>query len=286
MAKKETDIQKKASTENSEDLLVGKRAMQEIPDDLWIKCPSCSKMLYTKELEADYKVCRNCGYHFRLTSSERIAITVDPESFNERDSVLMTADPLKFPQYNRDIERYQLQTDCRDSFLWGEARIGEREVVLGVSEMNFLSGTMGSVMGEKVARAAESALARRNPLILLCSGGGARLHEGIISLMQMAKTSAAIERLSMAGIPYIAVFADPMLAGIAASFAFLADIIIAEPQAIIGFAGPRVVENAYRIKLPPGSMTAEFHLSHGMVDMVLARKDVRPMLIRLMNILK
>lgn len=286
MAKKTTDTSITQSDENAPTVSPGKRAMQEVPDDLWVKCQSCSKMLYRKELEQDYRVCRTCGYHFRLTSFERITLTVDEGSFTERDSAIVTADPLGFPQYARDIERYQVQTNRQDSFVWGNARIGECKVVLGASEMNFLSGTMGSVMGEKVVRAAEEAITTRHPLVLLCSGGGARLHEGIVSLMQMAKTSAAIERLSRAGIPYIAVFADPMLAGIAASFAFLADVIIAEPSAIIGFAGPRVVENAYRIKLPPGSMTAEFHQSHGMVDMVLPRKEVRPMLVRMLHILK
>jgi len=263
-----------------------KRAMDGIPDDLWIKCLGCSEMLYRKEFEQDLKVCRRCGHHARLTAEERIALIVDEESFVERDADLVSKDPLGFPKYKADLARYREQTGRQDSMVWGEAKIDEQPIILGVSEFGFLGGTMGSVMGEKVTRAAEEAAAKRHPLILVCSGGGARLHEGIISLMQMAKTSAAIARLGQAGVPYIAVFADPMLAGIAASFAFLADIIIAEPAAIVGFAGPRVVESAYRIKLPPGSMTAEFHYAHGMVDMVLPRKEIRPMLTRLVKILK
>ncbi len=260
--------------------------MEDVPDDLWIKCAGCSGMLYRKELEQDQKVCRRCGHHYRLTAAERIALLVDEGSFQERDADLATKDPLGFPNYKKDLARYQEQTGRTDSMVWGEAAIGERPVVLGVNEFGFLGGTMGSVMGEKVARAAEEAAAKKLPLVLVCSGGGARMHEGIVSLMQMAKTTAAIARLGEAGMPYIAIFADPMLAGIAASFAFIADIIIAEPAAIVGFAGPRVVEQAYKIKLPPGSMTAEFHYEHGMVDTVLPRKDIRPTLVRLLRILK
>ncbi|NIM06948.1 MAG: acetyl-CoA carboxylase, carboxyltransferase subunit beta [Armatimonadetes bacterium] len=260
--------------------------MKGVPDDLWVKCTGCSTMLYSKELEQSLKVCQKCGYHLRLSAEERIRLLVDEGSFQERDTDLTTQDPLSFPSYKKDIARYRKQTGCADSMVWGEATIGERAIILGVSEFGFMGGSMGSVMGEKVVRAAEEAAIKRQPLVLVCSGGGARMHEGIISLMQMARTTAAMARLADAKVPYIAIFADPMLAGIAASFAFIADIIIAEPGAIVGFAGPRVVEQAYRIKLPPGSMTAEFHLAHGMVDMVLARREIRPMLVRLMNILR
>jgi acetyl-CoA carboxylase carboxyl transferase subunit beta len=262
------------------------RVMKGVPDDLWVKCTGCSTMLYSKELEQSLKVCQKCGHHLRLSAEERIRLLVDEGSFQERDTDLATRDPLSFPAYKEDIARHQRQTGQADSMVWGEAAIGERPIILGVSEFGFMGGSMGSVMGEKVVRAAEEAAIKRQPLVLVCSGGGARMHEGIISLMQMARTTAAMARLTNAKVPYIAIFADPMLAGIAASFAFIADIIIAEPGAIVGFAGPRVVEQAYRIKLPPGSMTAEFHLSHGMVDMVLPRKEIRPMLIRLMDILR
>lgn len=262
------------------------RVMGDVPDDLWVKCAGCERMLYRKELEQNLKVCTHCGQHLRLTSFERVLLLADENSFVERDAALATGDPLSFPAYKEDITRYQAQTGRTDSMVWGEAKIGERAVMLVVNEPGFMGGSMGSVMGEKVARAAEEAAAQRSPLIIVCSGGGARLHEGVVSLMQMAKTTAAVARLAEAKVPYIAVFTDPMLGGTAASFGFIADIIIAEPGAIVGFAGPRVVENAYRIKLPPGSMTSEFHLAHGMVDMVLPRRDIRPMLIRLLNILK
>jgi acetyl-CoA carboxylase carboxyl transferase subunit beta len=229
-----------------------KRAMAGVPDDLWMKCPGCGSMLYSKDLEQDLKVCRRCGYHLRISASERIAFLADGGSFEEHDAELRTGDPLGFPGYQESLNRYREETGRTDSMVWGEATIEGRPVILGVSEFGFMGGSMGSVMGEKVARAAEKAIETRRPLILVCSGGGARMHEGIISLMQMAKTTAAIARLGEAGIPYIAIFVDPMMAGIDASYAFIADIIIAEPGAIVGFAGPRVVAQAYRIKLPPG----------------------------------
>jgi len=260
--------------------------MQEVPDDLWIKCTGCGALLYSRELEQNLKVCQRCGFHFRLNAGERIALLVDEGSFVEQDAELTTTDPLKFPEYQDSLARYREQTGRQDSMVWGEAKISERPVMLGVSEFGFMGGSMGSVMGEKVTRAAERAAETKSPLILVSSGGGARMHEGIVSLMQMAKTSAAIARLGEAKVPFISIFADPMLAGIAASYAFLADIIIAEPGAIVGFAGPRVVEQAYRIKLPPGAMTAEFHYQHGMIDQVLPRKEIRPLLGRLLKILK
>jgi acetyl-CoA carboxylase carboxyl transferase subunit beta len=264
----------------------GGSLMQEVPDDLWVKCTGCGVLLYSRELEQNAKVCQRCGYHFRLTAGERIALLVDEETFVEADAELVTTDPLKFPGYQNSLARYQELTGRKDSLVWGEAKIGERPIVLGVSEFAFMGGSMGSVMGEKVTRAAERAAETKSPLILVSSGGGARMHEGIISLMQMAKTSAAVARLGETKIPFISIFADPMMAGIAASYAFLADVIIAEPGAIVGFAGPRVVEQAYRIKLPPGAMTAEFHYQHGMIDLVLPRKEIRPDLIRLLKILK
>jgi acetyl-CoA carboxylase carboxyl transferase subunit beta len=285
MPRKNSEKDKKSSAPAGQES-IGKRLMREVPDDLWVKCNSCARMLYSKELEQDLKVCRYCGYHFRLNAADRIALIADEGSFVERDADLISADPLKFPDYKGDLERYCRQTGRLDSFVWGEAAIGERPAYLGVSEFEFLGGSMGSVMGEKVTRAAEAAADTKHPLVLVCSGGGARMHEGIISLMQMAKTSAAIAQLAKAKVPYIAILADPVLGGIAASFVFLADITIAEPAAIVGFAGPRVVERNYRIKLPPGSMTAEFNLEHGMVDMVLPRREIRPTLVRLMRIFK
>jgi acetyl-CoA carboxylase carboxyl transferase subunit beta len=260
--------------------------MQEVPDDLWVKCPGCDALLYSRELEQNLKVCQRCGYHFRISAGERIAQLVDEDSFVERDAGLTTMDPLKFPEYKASLSRYQGLTGRKDSMIWGKATVEARPIVLGVSEFGFMGGSMGSVMGEKVTRAAEAAAADRHPLVLVSSGGGARMHEGIVSLMQMAKTSAAISRLGEAKVPFISIFADPMMAGIAASYAFIADFIIAEPGAIVGFAGPRVVEQAYRIKLPPGAMSSEFHFTHGMIDMVIARKELRPQLARLLAILK
>jgi len=256
-----------------------------IPAGLWAKCPKCGEMLYQRELEEDLYVCRHCGNHRRLSARERIAITADGGTFHERDRDLRTNDPLHFPGYLDKVSDYAGRSGLSDSMVCGECAIDGMPVVLAVMDFNFMGGSMGAVLGEKFARAAERAIERGVPLLTFACSGGARMQEGIVSLMQMAKTSAMVARLSQERVPFITVATDPLTAGVFASFASLGDIAIAERNALIGFAGPRVIEHAFKIKLPPGSHTAEFQHRHGMVDMVVGRKELRPLLVRLLRIL-
>jgi acetyl-CoA carboxylase carboxyl transferase subunit beta len=259
--------------------------VDDIPDGLWGKCTKCGAMLYQRELEKDLRVCKQCGFHFRLGARDRIAITADPDSFVEHDAELAPANPLAFPECEEKLARDQRKTGLLDALVWGECALGGVRVALGVADSGFLMASMGSVLGEKVARAMEFAAEQRVPLILFSASGGARMQEGIISLMQMAKTAAAAHRLGEARIPYISVLTDPTTAGVWASYASLGDVIVAEPGALIGFAGPRVIEQNLRIKLPAGSHTAEFQLEHGMVDLIVPRREMKPTLQRLLDFL-
>jgi len=257
--------------------------LDEIPDGLWIKCSGCGAMLYRKELEKDLFVCKRCAHHFRLGAHERIALMADPDSFRESDAQLAPADPLGFPGYQERLAETQQRTGLRDAFVWGEARMGGLPVVIGCSDYRFMMASMGSVVGEKVARAFEHAAEARLPVVLFSCSGGARMHEGLLSLMQMAKTAAAARRLAQAGLPYVSVLTDPVTAGVLASYAFLGDIMLAEQGALVGFAGPRVIEQNLKIKLPPGTHTAEFQLHHGMLDLVLHRRELQPTIVRLLG---
>jgi acetyl-CoA carboxylase carboxyl transferase subunit beta len=259
--------------------------VQYLPENLWTKCPRCSQLVYHKELEANLWVCARCGFHFRLGARERLRITVDEGSFEETDAGLHSCDPLQFPEYAEKLSQDQARLEMKDALLTGTARVEGYPVVLGIMDIHFRGGSMGCVVGEKVARAMERAMARRQPLILFCASGGARMQEGLLSLMQMAKTSAVASRLQEAGIPYISVLTDPTLAGVSASFAWLADIILAEPGAEIGFTGRRVIEQNLRIELPPDSQTAEFQLAHGMIDLVVPRPQIRSTLASLLRCL-
>jgi len=257
--------------------------LDEVPDGLWMKCHACGAMLYRKELERDLFVCKRCAHHFRLTAPDRIALTADPESFREFDAELTPTNPLGFPNYDQRLAQTREATGLRDAFVWGEALIGAIPVILGASDYRFMMASMGSVVGEKVTRAFEHARQARLPVVLFSCSGGARMHEGLLSLMQMAKTSAAAKRSAQDGLPYISVLTDPVTAGVLASYAFLGDIMIAEQGALVGFAGPRVIEQNLKVKLPPGTHTAEFQLRHGMLDLVLHRREVQPTLVRLLR---
>jgi acetyl-CoA carboxylase carboxyl transferase subunit beta len=257
--------------------------LDEVPDGLWMKCHACGTMLYRKELERDLFVCKRCAHHFRLAARDRIALTADPESFRELDADLTPVNPLGFPGYDQRLAQAREATGLRDAFVWGEALIGGAPVIIGASDYRFMMASMGSVVGEKVTRAFEHAREARLPVVLFSCSGGARMHEGLLSLMQMAKTSAAAKRLAQAGLPYVSVLTDPVTAGVLASYAFLGDVMIAEQGALVGFAGPRVIEQSLKVKLPPGTHTAEFQLHHGMLDLVLHRREVQPTLVRLLG---
>ena len=252
---------------------------QQVPDDLWVKCRRCRDILYSKELDDNERVCPKCGYHFRLRARERVAALADPDSFVEWDAGLTPEDPLLFADgggpYDRKLVATQAKSGEREAVISGQAKIDGRPVVLVVSDFEFLGASMGSVYGEKLVRAAERCGESGVPLLTVSASGGARMHEGLFSLMQMAKTVAGLARLGRAGVPHLALLADPCYGGVTASYATVADIVMAEPGALIGFAGPRVIEQITKQKLPDGFQTAEFLLAHGMVDMIVARGELR-----------
>ncbi len=255
---------------------------REIPEGLWIKC-QCGAILFAKDLERNLKVCQKCAHHFRLTARERIRITLDTEDFEELDAGLAPRDLLGFPGYAERLAANQKQTGLNEAAISAEGTIGGHRVVLVVMDSHFIMGSMGTVVGEKVARAAEHAVRNKLPLIVFSASGGARMQEGILSLMQMAKTAAAIGRLDSAGLLYVSVLTDPTMGGVSASFAFLGDIILAEPGALIGFAGPRVIEQTIRQKLPDGFQQAEFLQEHGFVDAVVPRSRLKDTLIKIIG---
>jgi acetyl-CoA carboxylase carboxyl transferase subunit beta len=258
--------------------------MPQEKETLWIKCPECGEILYARELEKNLNVCRKCSHHFRLSAPERLAITLDEDSFLELDADLDTVDPLSFPEYKDKLARAQEATGLQDAILTGVGAIHGWPVLVGAFEPHFIMGSMGSVVGEKITRLAERAIEKKLPLLLISASGGARMQEGVFSLMQMAKTCAAIARLNEAGILYISVLTDPTTGGVTASFATLGDIIIAEPGALIGFAGRRVTEQTLKEKLPPDFQTAEFCLKHGLIDLVAPRQDLKPTLARILSL--
>ncbi len=257
---------------------------KDIPEGLWQKCPTCNEILYSKELEKFLKTCSKCGYHFRMGAHERIKITVDEGSFAELDADLVSANPLGFADYPAKVAKTQEATQLKEAIVTGEATIEGKPAVIGVMDANFIMGSMGSVVGEKVARAVEKAVEKRLPLIIFSASGGARMQEGIISLMQMAKTCGVLAKLDEARLLYITVFTDPTTGGVTASFASMGDIILAEPGATIGFTGPRVIEQTIRQKLPEGFQTAEFLLDHGFIDMVVHRTQMRSTLSALLDL--
>jgi acetyl-CoA carboxylase carboxyl transferase subunit beta len=256
---------------------------KDMPEGLWIKCPSCGESLFQEALLKNLRVCTNCDYHFTISAPERLASLVDESSFQEMDIMLDSVDALGFKGYLDKVKAYQTKTGLQEAVVTGRASIEGTPVVLAIMDFRFLGASMGSVVGEKITRAIETATAERKPVIVFSASGGARMHEGILSLMQMAKTSGALARHSEAKLPYFSVLTHPTTGGVTASFATLGDIIIAEPKCMIGFAGPRVVKETTHADLPPGFQTAEFMLKHGLVDQIVARKDMRPTLGKLLK---
>jgi acetyl-CoA carboxylase carboxyl transferase subunit beta len=258
-----------------------------IPDGIWVKCPACRELLYQKQLQDNQKVCPKCGHHLRLTAREWLDL-LDPESFVEYDSDLAPTDPLGFATpketYAAKLIESREKTGLPDVVVSGTGRIEGMPLALAICEFEFMGGSMGSVFGEKMLRAAERAAERQLPLLTINRSGGARMQEGMISLLQMAKISVALTRLMDAGLPHISLMADPCYGGVTASYASVADVIIAEPGASIGFAGKRVIEQTIRQKLPPDFQTAEFLLAHGMIDMVVQRRDLRMTLGRILRL--
>jgi acetyl-CoA carboxylase carboxyl transferase subunit beta len=248
------------------------------PEKLWTRCPSCSEQLFNKQLGKVLNVCPSCGHHFRLTANARLGQLLDEGTFEERDAGLTSKDPLGFVDqkaYPDRLAAAQLATGLRDAALWGFGRMEGRRVAILVMDFGFMGGSMGAVVGEKVARAAEGALAARVPLIIVSASGGARMQEGTLALMQLAKTMAALERLRAAGVPFISVMSDPTTGGVFASYAAMGDVNLAEPNALIGFAGARVGAGTIGQELPPGFQRAEFLYRHGFVDRVVHRVDLR-----------
>lgn len=253
-----------------------------VPEGLWVKCPSCAEVLYNKDLAASLSVCRKCGHHFRVTATERLRMLFDDE-WQEHDAGLVSTDPLRFTDtkpYAARLKTGAAATGLKDAVIIATGRIGGIETVVAAMEYGFIGGSMGVVVGEKITRAIERALERRLPVVIVSCSGGARMMEGTLSLMQLAKISAALAKLDRARLPYIAVLTDPTTGGVTASFAMLGDLNIAEPKALIGFAGPRVIEQTIRQKLPEGFQRSEFLLDHGMLDMVIDRREMKDVIVR------
>jgi acetyl-CoA carboxylase carboxyl transferase subunit beta len=248
------------------------------PPDLWTKCPSCGEMLFNKQLDKILRVCPSCDHHFRLSADARLALLLDGGSFAERDAGLQSEDPLEFVDqktYPDRIAAAQLATGMRDAAVWGTATIDGRPIAICVMDFGFMGGSMGAVVGEKVTRAAEHALAERVPLVIVSASGGARMQEGTLSLMQLAKSVGAIERLRMTGVPFVSILTDPTTGGVFASFAVLGDVNVAEPNALIGFAGARVSAGTIAQELPPGFQRSEFLYAHGFLDRIVHRTELR-----------
>ena len=256
-----------------------------VPEGLWVKCPSCAQIIYNKDLAASLSVCTKCAHHFRISAAERLRALFDG-SWEEHDSGLRSTDPLHFTDtkpYHQRLETTIASTGMLDAVITATGRIGGHEVVVAAMEYSFIGGSMGVVVGEKITRAIETAIERRLPVIIVSCSGGARMMEGALSLMQMAKISAALARLDRARLPYLSVLTDPTTGGVTASFAMLGDVNIAEPRALIGFAGPRVIEQTIRQQLPEGFQRSEFLLEHGMLDMVVDRREMKDLIIRLLT---
>ncbi len=262
------------------------RKNRDMPEGLWTKCPSCGDVIHNLALEENLRVCPKCEHHFAIGSAERVASIVDEGTFEEVDANLIAVDPLKFKgvaTYEATLKKYREKTGLKDAVLTGTAKIDGRSVSLAVMDFTFLAATMGSVVGEKITRVIELATKKKIPVIIICASGGARMYEGMLSLMQMAKTSGALARHAQAKLPYITVLTNPTTAGVMASFASLGDVILAEPKSMIGFAGPRVIKETTHQDLPPGFQTAEFLEKHGLVDHIVHRAKLRGLLAQLLG---
>ncbi len=260
--------------ERAADMMIGK----------WVKCDACKEIIYKDELHANLSVCPNCGKHFRLSARRRIKQIADEGTFKEIGKDILTTDPLEFKGYMKKVEGLREKTKIDEAVKCGICEIEGEKAVLGVMDGNFLMGSMGKAVGERITLAIETAVKKKLPLVMFCVSGGARMQEGIISLMQMAKTSSAIAKLNKAGLLYISVLTDPTTGGVTASFASLGDIILAEPKALIGFAGPRVIEQTIKQKLPDGFQRSEFLLEHGFIDKIVERKDMKKTIAELIRL--
>lgn len=258
-----------------------KSKKKDIPEGLWTKCPKCSTMVFDKELDENLKVCPKCNYHFPIGARERIHSLVETCTFEEMNADITSVDVLKFTgvaSYTNKLADYQKSTGLKDAVITGLCKIGEHRAALGVMDFSFLGGSMGSVVGEKLTRLIEKATEKNLPVIIISTSGGARMYEGMFSLMQMAKTCGALAYHAEAKLPYISVLTHPTTAGVMASYASVGDLIIAEPGAMIGFAGPRVIKDTTQAELPPGFQTAEFLLDHGLIDAIVSRKEMKQQL--------
>jgi acetyl-CoA carboxylase carboxyl transferase subunit beta len=258
-----------------------KSKKKDIPEGLWTKCPKCSTMVFDKELDENLKVCPKCNYHFPIGARERIHSLVETCTFEEMNAEMTSVDILKFTgvaSYKNKLAEYQKSTGLKDAVTTGLCKIGEHRAALGVMDFSFLGGSMGSVVGEKLTRLIEKATEKNLPVIIISTSGGARMYEGMFSLMQMAKTCGALAYHAQAKLPYISVLTHPTTAGVMASYASVGDLIIAEPGAMIGFAGPRVIKDTTQAELPPGFQTAEFLLDHGLIDAIVSRKEMKQQL--------
>ena len=271
---KKVTVSETGANTKASDMMVGK----------WIKCDNCKEILYKEDVRANYSVCPNCGKHFRLSSRRRIAQIIDEGTFEELNEDLHTTDPIKFEGYLQKVKSLEEKTKIKEAVRTGIGKINGINVAIGVMDANFMMGSMGEVVGEKITRLIETAIGKHLPVILFCASGGARMQEGMVSLMQMAKTSAALSKLNKAGLLYISIFTDPTTGGVTASFASLGDVILAEPGALIGFAGPRVIEQTINQKLPEGFQRAEFLLEHGFVDRIVERKDMKNELCKILEL--
>ena len=261
---------------------------RNVPADAWTMCPDCDSQIFNRQLERNLRVCPTCGHHFRMSIGERIDLLLDDRSFVERDAGLESGDPLGFHDqkpYTARLEASQVKTGLRDAAVWGTGTIDGQRVAIGLFDFRFMGGSMGSVVGEKLARCFEAALAERIPAIVVSASGGARMQEGTLSLMQLAKTTAPLARLDVAGVPFISILTDPTTGGVLASFASLGDLILAEPKALIGFAGARVASGTVGEDLPEGFQSAESLLEHGFVDQVVPRDNLRATLSRALKLL-
>lgn len=248
---------------------------KSVDEKFWIKCESCNSNMFIKEVEENLNLCPKCERHFKLSARNRVNLLIDEKTFEELDKDLVSMNILKFPEYEEKLERYTAKSREKDAVITGYGKLNDIDVMLCVMNSEFMMGSMGYIVGEKITRAIEHAIDNKLPVIIVCASGGARMQEGIISLMQMAKTSQALKKLSENGLPYISVLTDPTTGGITASFAMLGDVIMAEPNALIGFAGPRVIKQTIKQDLPEGFQKSEFLLEHGFLDLIVSRKDMK-----------
>lgn len=262
-----------------------RNARSSAPNPNFVQCGGCKRTVFRAELEANLFVCPNCSHHHRLTWKQRVDLTFDPGTFVELDTDLVSGDPLQFPDYAEKHAQAVAKTGIQDSVVSGTAELDGQKVSVAVADFHFMGGSMGSVAGEKITRALERGVAEKCPVIVFCASGGARMQEGLLSLMQMAKTTAAVDACRRNGIPYIAVFTDPTMAGVLASYASIADVILAEPKALVGFAGARVSKQAQVVKIPDDFQTAEFVLRSGMLDRIVERRDMADVLSQLCQML-